>query len=70
LGWRMNHRGTTGSWGDVLGPNVFGHTGATGTMCWMDPDRNGFCLLFTSAIRSRAPWRLVSLSNIVASAFV
>ena len=70
LGWRLNHRGTAGSWGDVLGPNVFGHTGTTGTMCWMDPDRDGFCLLFTSAIRAKAPWRLVSLSNVVASAFV
>lgn len=70
LGWRLNHRGTDGSWGDMLGPNVFGHTGATGTMCWIDPDRDGFCLLFTSAIRSKAPWRLVHLSSIVASAFV
>lgn len=70
LGWRLNHRGTTGSWGDVPGSRVFGHTGATGTMCWMDPEREGFCLLFTSGIRSKAPWRLVHLSNIVASAFV
>ena len=69
LGWSLNHRGTSRSWGDLLGPRTFGHTGATGTMCWMDPDRNGFCLLLTSAIRSRAPWRLVHLSNIVASAF-
>lgn len=69
LGWRMNHPGTSGSWGDLLGPRTFGHTGATGTMCWIDPDREGFCLLFSSAIRSRAPWRLVHLSNIVASAF-
>ncbi len=70
LGWRLNHRGTKSSWGDLLGPKTFGHTGATGTMCWIDPDREGFCLLFTSAIRSKAPWRLVSLSNAIASAFV
>lgn len=69
LGWRLNHPGTSSSWGDVLGPRVFGHTGATGTMCWIDPDREGFCLLFTSGIRSRAPWRLVNLSNAVAAAF-
>jgi hypothetical protein len=36
----------------------------------MDPDRDGFCLIFTSAERARAPWRLVSLSNAVAAAFV
>jgi CubicO group peptidase (beta-lactamase class C family) len=69
LGWRLNHRGTKGSWGDTLGPRTFGHTGATGTMCWMDPDREGFALLFTTALRSKAPWRLVSLSNAVAAAF-
>jgi len=70
LGWRLNHRGTAGSWGDALSPRVFGHTGATGTMCWIDPDRDGFCLLLTSAIRSRAPWRLVHLSNAVSAAFI
>ncbi|MFQ5732167.1 MAG: serine hydrolase domain-containing protein [Planctomycetaceae bacterium] len=70
LGWRLNHRGTKSSWGDLLGPQTFGHTGATGTMCWMDPDREGFALLFTTAIRSKAPWRLVNLSNAVAAAFV
>jgi hypothetical protein len=35
----------------------------------MDRERDGFCILLTTAIRSRAPWRLVKLSNILASAF-
>ena len=70
LGWRLNHLGTPGSWGDLLGRHVFGHTGATGTTVWMDPHTGGFCLLLTSALRERAPWRLVQLSNAVAAAFV
>ena len=70
LGWRMNHPGTPSSWGDLLDRSVFGHTGATGTMCWVDPRRDGFCLIFTSAIRSRAPWRLVQVANTVAASFV
>lgn len=70
LGWRMNHPGTAGSWSDLLGRHVFGHTGATGTMVWMNPATQGFCILLTSAIREKAPWRLVSLSNAVAAAFV
>ena len=69
LGWRMNHPGQKSSWGDALNDRVFGHTGATGTMVWMDRERNGFCILLTTAIRSRAPWRLVQLSNIVAASF-
>jgi CubicO group peptidase (beta-lactamase class C family) len=70
LGWRLNHPGTPESWGDLLGRHVFGHTGATGTTVWMDPQTQGFCILLTSALRERAPWRLVHLSNAVAAAFV
>lgn len=69
LGWRLNHPGQSGSWGNLLDRSVFGHTGATGTMVWMDRRRNGFAVLLTTAIRSQAPWRLVKLSNIIASAF-
>ncbi|MBA4187072.1 MAG: hypothetical protein C0467_03555 [Planctomycetaceae bacterium] len=70
LGWRLNQPGTSGSWGDLLGKEVFGHTGATGTTVWMDPQTQGFCILLTTAIREKAPWRLVHLSNAVAAAFV
>jgi CubicO group peptidase (beta-lactamase class C family) len=70
LGRRLNHRGTDDSWGDLLGPRVFGHTGATGTQVWMDPDTGAFCLLLTSALRSAKPWLLPSLSNAVAASIV
>ncbi len=70
LGWRMNHAGTDDSWGDLLDRRVFGHTGATGTTVWLDRRRAGFCILFTTAIRAKAPWRLVRLSNAIAAAFV
>ena len=69
LGWSLNNVGQSDTWGDLLSNRVFGHTGSTGTMCWMDPDRNGFALIFTTAIRSRAPWRLVRLSNAISAAF-
>jgi len=70
LGWRMNHPTMPDSWGDLLGSRVFGHTGASGTLVWIDPEADAFCILFTNALRSAAPWRLVNLSNIVASSFV
>ncbi|MCO6457328.1 MAG: beta-lactamase family protein [Pirellulaceae bacterium] len=69
LGWRMNHPGASDSWSDLLDRTVFGHTGATGTMVWIDRRREGFCVLLTTAQRSQAPWRLVRLSNMVAAAF-
>ena len=68
LGWRLNHPGTPDSWGDLLGPNVYGHHGATGTLIWIDPDTEVFCVLLTSADRSGQPWVLTHLSNVVASA--
>ncbi len=70
LGWRLNHPGQTGSWGNLLDRSVFGHTGATGTMVWMDRRRDGFAVLLTTAMRAKAPWRLVKLSNIIASSFI
>src|SRR5262249_13323046 len=70
LGWRLNHPGTPGSWGDLLGRQGFGHTGATGTRMWIDPQTQGFCLILPSALYEKAPWRMVPLSNAVAAAFV
>jgi len=69
LGWRLNHPGTPDSWGDLLGRHVFGHTGSSGTMVWMDPQTQGFAIFLTNALRAKAPWRLVHLSNAVAAAF-
>jgi len=70
LGWRLNHPGTSESWGDLLSRRVFGHTGSAGNVVWMDPDTQGFCIIFTNYLRAKAPWRLVHLSNAVAAAFV
>lgn len=70
LGWRLNHPGTDDSCGDLLSPRAFGHTGATGTMVWIDPEKDGFCVLLTNALRASAPGRLVQLSNVLAAAFV
>ncbi len=69
LGWRMNHPGMPDSWSDLLDRHVFGHTGSVGNVVWMDPRTQGFCLILSNYLRARAPWRLVHLSNAIASAF-
>ncbi len=69
LGWRLNHQGMPDSWSDLLDRRVFGHTGSAGNVVWMDPQTQGFCILLTNYLRSRAPWRLVHLSNAIAAAF-
>jgi serine-type D-Ala-D-Ala carboxypeptidase len=70
LGWRLNHLGRPDSWSDLLDRNVFGHTGSTGNVVWMDPRTQGFCIILTNYLRARAPWRLVHLSNAIAAAFL
>jgi CubicO group peptidase (beta-lactamase class C family) len=70
LGWKLNAPGTAGALCDLLGRQAFGHTGSTGNLLWIDPANGGFCIIFTTAERARAPWRLVHLSNAVAAAFV
>ncbi len=69
IGWQLNHSGTTHSWGDLLGRKVYGHTGATGTMLWVDPQRDGFCVILTTAELTHSRHRLIRLSNIIASSF-
>ena len=69
LGWRLNAIGTPDSWGDLIDRRVYGHTGSSGNLVWMDPRTKGFCILLTNYLRSRAPWRLVHLSNAIAAAF-
>lgn len=68
LGWQMNHPIGTDSLCDLLGADAFGHIGATGTIVWCDPRTESFCVLFTSAPRDDAPWRLVAVANAVAAA--
>lgn len=70
LGWRLNDPGTPDPLCDLLGRQAYGHTGSTGNLLWIDPVTKGFCIIFTLAERSRAPWRLVSLSNAIAAAFL
>ncbi len=69
LGWRLNHAGTPDSWSDLLDRRAFGHTGSVGNLVWMDPHTKGFCVILSNYLRSRAPWRLVHLSNAIAAAF-
>jgi CubicO group peptidase (beta-lactamase class C family) len=69
LGWQLNRLGSPDCFSDLLSRDAFGHTGATGTMVWMDRKLDGFFILFTTAIRQKAPWRLVRLANMAVAAF-
>ena len=68
LGWRLNWPGQPSSFGDLLGPRTYGHWGATGTMCWLDPDATAFCIVLTTQPLQADGRLLTHVSNIVASA--
>jgi CubicO group peptidase (beta-lactamase class C family) len=68
LGWQMNQPASGQTFCELLGTQAYGHWGATGTMCWLDPASGTFCLVFTSAPLDNGKRRLVSVSNAVAAA--
>ncbi len=68
LGWRLNWPGQPSSFGDLLGPRSYGHWGATGTLCWLDPDAAAFCIVLTTQPLEADGRLLTHVSNIVASA--
>ncbi len=70
LGWRLNWPGHSANFGDLLGPSVYGHWGATGTLCWIDPDADLYCILFTTQPQGDDGRFLARVSNVVAAALV
>ena len=70
LGWRLNWPAHSANFGDLLGPRAFGHWGATGTVCWMDPDADAFCVLFTTQPQEPEGRFLARACNAVAAAIV
>lgn len=68
LGWRLNWPGHSANFGDLLGPKTYGHWGATGTLCWLDPQTDAFAVLLTTQPQGDEGRFLARISNVVASA--
>jgi CubicO group peptidase (beta-lactamase class C family) len=68
LGWRLNWPGHSANFGDLLGPGTYGHWGATGTLCWLDPEADAFAILLTTQPQGDDGRFLARLSNVVAAA--
>lgn len=69
LGWRLNWPAHSANFGDLLGPNTFGHWGATGTVLWIDPDQRNFAVILTTTPQEPAGHSLSRLSNMIAAAW-
>jgi CubicO group peptidase (beta-lactamase class C family) len=68
LGWRLNWPAHSANFGDLLGPEAYGHWGATGTLCWLDPQSDAFAILFTTQPQGDEGRFLARISNAVAAA--
>lgn len=69
LGWRRQNPGEWGLyWGNLLAPGAFGHGGATGTVMWVDPQRELVCVLLTTQPAASSRRLLGRSSNLVAAA--
>jgi CubicO group peptidase (beta-lactamase class C family) len=70
LGWRRQPPGEWSFWGNLLSPGSFGHGGATGTVVWVDPQRQLVCALFTTQPSAMSEGLLGRCSNLVAAATI
>ncbi len=70
LGWRLNWPAHSANFGDLLGPNTFGHWGATGTVMWIDPDQHLFSVILTTTPQEPSGRSLSRLSNATAAAWI
>jgi CubicO group peptidase (beta-lactamase class C family) len=48
LGWGLATSRVWNDFGEMVSPETFGHTGATGTVAWADPTRGLLCVILTN----------------------
>jgi CubicO group peptidase (beta-lactamase class C family) len=71
LGWGLGTSPVWVYWGDLLSPQTFGHSGATGTVAWADPVHQLVGVILTTRATSEDDGRLLRVvSNAVAAALV
>ena len=69
LGWGLQTSTAWSAFGDLSSERTFGHSGASGTVAWADPQRELVCVILTTR-----PWRedrgflLRRIANVVQSA--
>lgn len=69
LGWGLAGSKAWNYFGELVSPTTFGHTGATGTVAWADPEQNLLCVILTNQMVDNGSL-LRRVSNVVASAVV
>jgi CubicO group peptidase (beta-lactamase class C family) len=71
LGWGLATSPVWCYFGDLVSPRTFGHSGATGTVAWADPDSRIVCVILTTRPSGEDDGRLLrTVSNAVAAAYL
>lgn len=70
FGWRMQWANHANSFGDFVSSRTFGHWGATGTVLWIDPDRESFTLILSTQPLDPDGAPFQRLSNAIVGSFV
>ncbi len=69
LGWGLATSIVWSYFGELVSPRTFGHSGATGTVAWADPETGLVCVILTTRPSGEDDGRLLRLvSNAVAAA--
>ena len=69
LGWALANPPDPARFGELASASTFGHTGATGTVVWADPDKDLLCVILTN-YKLDGGRLLRRVSNAVSSALV
>lgn len=67
LGWRFNWPDHTTCFSDFVSAETYGHWGATGTMMWIDPKTQMWCVILTNQPYEISQIVIQRLSNYIAS---
>ena len=69
LGWGLAESPVWSYFGELVSPRAFGHSGATGTVAWADPETGLVCVILTTRASGEDNGSLLRrVSNAVASA--
>lgn len=68
LGWRLHRPSSSAHFGDLLSPAACGHWGSTGTVLWIDPERDAFAVILTTQPQDPHGPFVARLSNRIAAA--
>jgi CubicO group peptidase (beta-lactamase class C family) len=67
LGWRFNWPDHATCFSDFVSPETYGHWGATGTLMWIDPKAQIWCVILTNQPYEVSQTVIQRLSNRIAS---